>query len=81
VVAVSSEIIQDFISFGFCAVFLYWLWVLFQAASYKTPALGIPVWVPQLGIAIGFILMLFYFLAHFIKGVRDLVHPQPTKDE
>ena len=76
-----AGIIQDFLSFGFCTVFLYWLWVLLQAAGYRTPALGIPVWVPQLGIVIGFILMLCYFLAHFIKGVRDLKQPEPTKDE
>ena len=76
-----AEIIQDFLSFAFCTVFLYWLWVLLQAAGYRTPALGIPVWVPQMGIVIGFILMLCYFLAHFIKGVRDLIHAEPAKDE
>ena len=75
-----AEIVQNFISFVFCTAFLYWLWILLKGSTYRSPALGIPVWVPQLGIVIGFILMACYFLSFFLSGLRDLKNGAENKE-
>jgi len=74
------EIVQNFISFVFCTVFLYWLWILIQGSNYRSPALNIPAWIPALGIMVGFILMSCYFLAQWITGLRNLNNPETDRE-
>lgn len=67
------NIIALVISAGVALVFAYWafgllIWGLVMKG--KSPAWGIPMYIPQSSILVGFALMSFYFLAHLMGDLK-----------
>ena len=66
-----------FIEVIVCVVLCYWAWLMLNAEIedypqwQRTTGLGLPFFIPKLGIFLGFIFMAFYTSLHLYSNFRD----------
>lgn len=70
------KLIVTTITLALCLLFTYWAidffkWGIEQGA--KSTSLHIPMIIPQSSIFVGFILMSFYLIVHFVNDVKELI--------
>lgn len=70
------RVIISLITLLLCLLFTYWaidffMWGIEQGA--RSTSLHIPMTIPQSSIFVGFILMSFYLIVHFINDVKELI--------